>query len=141
MEKVNERHAAPFSFCGKVALAYEGLHLVIKLTGMGFVGRATPVLLTLINNAGGAMRRSVRSGCQAFVAMMQTTDPRDSDYLSPFGRVDRAGIRTVFSQGQMRPCSVVIVLVRREDAAQMALVEDDEVVETLAPDRPMTLST
>jgi hypothetical protein len=28
------------------------------------------------------------------------------------------------------------VLVRREDAAQMALVEDDEVVETLAPDRP-----
>jgi hypothetical protein len=36
----------------------------------------------------------------------------------------------------MRPCSVVIVLVRREDAAQMALVEDDEVVETLAPDRP-----
>jgi hypothetical protein len=89
-----------------------------------------------VHNAHRAMRRSVWSGCQSFVAMMQTTDLRDGDYLSPFGRVDRARIRTVFSQGQMRPCSVVIVLVRREDAVQMALVEDDEVVETLAPDRP-----
>ena len=35
----------------------------------------------------------------------------------------------------MGPCSVVIVLVRGEDATQMALVEDDEVVQTLAPER------
>jgi hypothetical protein len=68
--------------------------------------------------------------------MLQTTDLRDGDHLFSGGRVDRARLRTVFSQGQMGPCSVVIVLVRREDAAQMALVEDDEVVETLAPQRP-----
>jgi hypothetical protein len=31
---------------------------------------------------------------------------------------------------------MVVVPVRGEDTTQMALVKDDEVVETLAPDRP-----
>lgn len=70
--------------------------------------------------------------------MVQTTDLGNGDHLPAERRVvdHRTRIRTVFSQGQMRAGSVVVVLVSREDATQMALVEDNEVVQTLAPDRP-----
>jgi len=35
----------------------------------------------------------------------------------------------------MRPSSMVVIDIRGQDAAQMVLVEDHEVVETFAPDR------
>ena len=50
------------------------------------------------------------------------------------GGMHRARIGTVFPHEQMRSGSV-IVLVRREGATQMALVEDNEVVQALTPDR------
>ena len=68
--------------------------------------------------------------------MVQTTDLWNDDHLPSVGRRNRTGIRAVFSQRQMRSASVVVVLVRGEDPTQMALAEDDQVIQTLAPNRP-----
>ena len=68
--------------------------------------------------------------------MVQTTDLGYRGHLPSVARVDEAWIRAIFSQGQMRSGSLVIVPVRREDAMQMPLVEDDEMIQTLPPDRP-----
>ena len=61
---------------------------------------------------------------------MQTVDLREGDDSSDPGWHDRTRIRAIFIERKMRASSVVIVDVRGEDAAQMAFVEDHDVVET-----------
>jgi hypothetical protein len=63
--------------------------------------------------------------------MVQTIDLWNGDHLLVGGRVDGARLRTVLHQRQVRAGSLVVVPVRREDATQMALVKDNEVVQTL----------
>ena len=97
------------------------------------IGRAvTPNATTLTNR----FANRVSSGREAFVTMVQTTDLWNGDHLPSVWRMNRTGIRAVLSQRQMRSGSVIVVLVRREDLKQMALGEDDQVVQTFPPNRP-----
>ena len=75
------------------------------------------------------------SGGETFVAMMQATDLRHGDDSSGPGWLDRARDRAIFIEGKMRAGSMVVVDVRRQDAAQMALVEDHNVIQVLTANR------
>jgi len=67
--------------------------------------------------------------------MMQAADLRDGDDSSDPAWLDRARIRAILIERKMRAGALVIVDIRGQDAAQMALVEDHDVVETFATDR------
>jgi hypothetical protein len=62
--------------------------------------------------------------------MVQTTDLRNRDHVPSGGRTNRTMSRAVLHQRQMRAGAVIVVAVRGEDATQMALVEDDQVIQT-----------
>ena len=66
---------------------------------------------------------------------MQATDLWDGDDLSESVWHDRARVRAILVERKMSARSMVVVDVRREDAAQMALVEDHDVIQTLAANR------
>ena len=67
--------------------------------------------------------------------MMQTTNLRERDNVAGLGWVYRAALRTILVEREMRSRRVVIVKVRRQHTAQVTLVEDDDVIETLAANR------
>ena len=67
--------------------------------------------------------------------MMQAADLRDRDDLPDPARHDRAWVGAILVERKMRACSMVVVDVARQDAAQMARIEDDEVIQTLAANR------
>ena len=67
--------------------------------------------------------------------MMQATDLRDGDHLSDPAWHDRAWLRTIVVERKMRAGALVVVYVRRQHAAQMALVEYHDVTQTLAANR------
>jgi hypothetical protein len=92
---------------------------------------------------GGINGECEESRRKALVAMVHTTDLGDGHDFSDLGRLYRPLLRAILVQGKMRPGAMVIVEVRYEDAAQMALVEDDQVVQTLAAyrtDDPLDVS-
>ena len=82
----------------------------------------------------GKLRR-IGSGGQPLVTMMQAADLGKGDDGSGAARLNRPGDRTVLAQSQMRARAVIIGDVRRKDPPQMRLVEDDDVVKALSPDR------
>jgi hypothetical protein len=67
--------------------------------------------------------------------MVQTTDLL-RDYVPSGGRVNWTRNRAVLYHRQMPTGAVAVVPVRREDATQMGLVEDDQVIQTLPSERP-----
>lgn len=67
--------------------------------------------------------------------MMKATDLRKRDHLAAVRSLDGARIRAVFVERQMCPSAVIVVDVRRQDAAEMALVYHDHMVKTLAANR------
>jgi len=67
--------------------------------------------------------------------MMQTADLRERDDSSDSGRLDRARVRAILVERKMSAGALVVVDVRGQDAAQMALIEDHDVIQTLATDR------
>jgi hypothetical protein len=75
------------------------------------------------------------SGGETFVPMMQTTDLWDGENSSDAVVLNRPRVRAILVERKMRAGALVIVDVRRHDAAQMTLVEDHEVIQTLAPYR------
>src|SRR5271166_3649324 len=94
----------------------------------------------LRRRAPAAAQRVIRSsacesGGQAFVAMMQATDLRYGDDSAEPGWLDRARDGAIFIEGKMGACSMVVVDVQRQDAAQMALVEDHNVIQVLTANR------
>ena len=74
-------------------------------------------------------------GCLPLVTMMQATDLRQFNYPSQRRWLDRARNRSVFCQGQMSARSFVIVEIQLQNATQTAFIEDEDVVETVTPDR------
>jgi hypothetical protein len=66
--------------------------------------------------------------------MMQTTDLREGNNLARSGWVYRTALRTILVEREMRSRLVVIVKVRRQHAAQVTLIEDDDVIQTFAAD-------
>jgi hypothetical protein len=65
---------------------------------------------------------------------METTDFRDRDDWSGRYSAGWTMIRRVFLEAEMRSGPMVVPDVRGEDAPKMRLVDDDDVVETLASD-------
>lgn len=54
----------------------------------------------------------------------------------PFAGVSiETAVRTILDKGKVRPRSVIIVGIRGQSAAQIALVEDNNIVEALAANR------
>jgi len=66
--------------------------------------------------------------------MMQAANLRDGDHLSD-GAHDRARVGAILVERKMGARSMVVVDVPRQNAAQMALVEDHDMIQTLATDR------
>jgi len=93
------------------------------------VGDGATVAATEINGQCDESRR------EALVTVVRTTDLRDGDDSADPRRLDGARVRTILVERKMRPGAVVIIHVGREDAAQMALVEDDDMVQAFPPDR------
>jgi hypothetical protein len=67
--------------------------------------------------------------------MVQAADLRDFDHLSDLAWHDGAWVGTILGERKMGARSMVILEVRRQDAAQMPFVEDHHVVQVLAADR------
>ena len=55
--------------------------------------------------------------------------------------LNRAGLGAILVEREMRAGALVVVDVRRQDAAQMALVEDHDVIQTFAANRADHAST
>ena len=75
------------------------------------------------------------SGREALVAMMQPVDLRYGDDAAAPQWLDGTRVRTILVEREMGSGSVVVVHVRCKDVAQMALVEDDDLIQALPPDR------
>ena len=65
---------------------------------------------------------------------MQSTDLRNRNHSAVMRELDLPRDRRVSLQGQVRSRVQVIVKVRAQDTHEMALVDDDDMVEALAPD-------
>ena len=76
-------------------------------------------------------RHVVRLRGLTIVAVMQATDlRRDEDLAGSDTR--RPAVRGVFAQAEMRAAPMVVGEIRAKHAAEMPVVEDDHVVQTLA---------
>ena len=67
--------------------------------------------------------------------MMQSADLREGDNLASGGRVCGTGVRTVLVEREMRSGPMIVLNVGRQDASQMTLVDDDDVIKAFAADR------
>jgi hypothetical protein len=66
--------------------------------------------------------------------MVQTTHLWEGDNGARRGRLYRAQFWTILVERKMCPALVMILKMRRQHAAQMTLIEDDDVIETFASD-------
>ena len=66
---------------------------------------------------------------------MQATDFWNGDDSSGAAMLNRPRVGAILVERKMRAGALVVVDVGRHDAAQMTLVEDHEVIQTLAPYR------
>src|SRR6266481_3975931 len=66
---------------------------------------------------------------------MQATDFWDGDNSSDAAMLNRAGVGAILVERKMSASELVVVDIRGQDAAQMALVEDHDVIQTLAANR------
>ena len=67
--------------------------------------------------------------------MVKTADLRNRDHLAVVRRMAGAGIRAIFVEREMCPRTVIVVDVRRQDPAQMALIDHEYVIQALATNR------
>ena len=65
---------------------------------------------------------------------MQTSETRKGDDLASARRFHRVGFRRVLGQRQMRPAKGVVGEVVGEDAAQVALAQNDHMVKAVSTD-------
>ena len=83
---------------------------------------------------GGGLRRAPD------VAMVQATNFGNLHDLPDLGSLDWPPIRRIFLEGKVSSCPVIVREVGSQQAAQVAFAQDENVIETLAPDRPMSRS-
>ena len=67
--------------------------------------------------------------------MMQATDFRNGYDSSDPARLERAGVGAIFVERKMRATAVIVIEVRGHEAAQMTLIKDHDVIQTLAANR------
>src|SRR6266404_3945958 len=100
------------------------------------VGKTVERLLRAFTPKRGAwVCRPLRSRGGTFVSMMQTANLRERDDLACRGWLYAARPRTMLVERKMCSGPVMILKIPRKDAAQVALVEDDDVIQTFAADR------
>jgi hypothetical protein len=75
------------------------------------------------------------SGCATLVAMVQTANLWKGDNVACGWRLYGSRLGAILGEREMRAASVVIFKVRRQHTAQVTLIEDDDVMETVAADR------
>ncbi len=66
---------------------------------------------------------------------MQTTQMGKGEDVSLTGLLDAPSLWALLFQGEMGSRRVVVGKIGTEEAFQVAVVQDDDVIETLAPDR------
>jgi hypothetical protein len=76
-----------------------------------------------------------RSWRPSDVAMVEATDFANRDDLAEFRLFNRAAVRRVLVEREMRASPVVVGEVAGQDAAQVAFAENQNVIQTLAADR------
>ena len=67
--------------------------------------------------------------------MMQAIDLWNGDDSSDPARHDGARVGAIFVERKMRAAAVIVIEVRGHEAAQMALIKDHYVIQTLAANR------
>src|SRR5260370_33909317 len=67
--------------------------------------------------------------------MVQTTNFREGNDIAVRGRVYVARPRAVLAERKMRSDVMMVLKIARQNAAQMALVEDDDVIQAFSADR------
>ncbi len=67
--------------------------------------------------------------------MVQTANFREGNDVAGRGKLYATGPRAVLAQRKMRAGVVMVLKIARENAAQMALAEDDDVIQTFSADR------
>jgi hypothetical protein len=75
------------------------------------------------------------SGGEAFVALMKPADLRNRDHLAAVRRLDWASIRAIFVEREMGPRAMIVVDVREQDAAQIALLDHEYMIQALTGNR------
>src|SRR5882672_6390698 len=83
----------------------------------------------VVRTAGAKLRRL------ADVAVMQATDFGNLHDPACLGELDGPDVRRILVEREMSAGLVIVREVAGQDAAQVAFVEDENVIETLAPDR------
>src|SRR5437899_4957117 len=83
----------------------------------------------VVRTAGAGLRRL------AEVAVMEATDFGNLHDPARLGELDGPDVRRILVEREMRASPVVVGEVAGQDAAQMAFAENQNVVQTLAPDR------
>ena len=68
--------------------------------------------------------------------MMEAAYLRQGDHPAGFRGLDSSGVGAIHSEGQMGTKAVVRGNIRGEHAPEMPVVEDDDMIEHLAPDTP-----
>jgi hypothetical protein len=86
------------------------------------------------------LRKSVRGsrrGCSsaASIPMMQATHHGLGDDPATLRRFHRTRHRSIVAQTPMRPRMVIIIQIRGYNSSQMTLIQDDDMVQTLAAER------
>jgi hypothetical protein len=75
------------------------------------------------------------SSGKPLATMMEASALWERDDLAGLGWLYRAALRTILVEREVRSHRIVIVKVRRQYAAQMTVIEDDDVIETLTANR------
>src|SRR5467141_644380 len=83
----------------------------------------------VVRTAGARLRRL------ADVAVMQATDFGNLHDPARLGELDGPDVRRILVEREMRASPVIVGEVAGQDAAQVAFAENQNVIQTLAPDR------
>src|SRR5438094_507249 len=67
--------------------------------------------------------------------MVQTANFREGNDIAGRGRLYWTRTRALLAERKMRSGVMMVLKIARQNAAQMALVEDDDVIQTFATDR------
>ncbi len=79
-------------------------------------------------------RSDIYLRCPPAVAVMQTTDFGNREDRAERWRLDIPSIGSIFLEREVSAGPVIVREVRREDASKVALAENDDMVQALAPD-------
>jgi hypothetical protein len=77
-----------------------------------------------------------RLGCASCVAMMKSADHREGDHLPSIDGLPLAGFGGVLVECEVGPGSVIVLEVLAQDAPQVLLSKNDDVVEAVPPKGP-----